>query len=369
MALSLLFILFLVVVSTQVVYFTLFLVALTKQKGQITADIPLPVSILICAHDEEENLRELIPQLLQQDHPNFEVIVVNDRSNDGTYDFLLEQTKRDDRLRMVNVDFLPNHVDAKKYGITLAVRLAKHDIVVLTDADCRPATGNWIRSMSASFEQDKQFVLGYSPYFKESGFLNLFIRFETLFTAVQYLSFALLGKPYMGVGRNMAYRKSFFLSVKGFNDLLPVTGGDDDLFINRHATVLNTSVCAKPEALMYSKAKSTWREFFNQKVRHLSIGKKYKASDQFLLGLFMFSYLATWICGLTLAISSVELIWVISALVLRTGLMTATTYLLSKRVGQKFEVWSVPVLDFLFVIYYLSTGPVAFATKKVKWKS
>lgn len=367
--LSILFIFFLVVASIQVIYSILFLVALAKHKTQKMTTMPQPVSVIICAHDEEENLRELVPKLLEQDHPDFEVIIVNDRSNDGTYNFLLEETKRDSRLRMVNVDFLPAHADAKKYGITLAMRVAKHDVVAVTDADCRPASSAWIRIMSESLDQRKLFVLGYSPYFRESGFLNLFIRFETLLTAVQYLSFAVLGRPYMGVGRNMVYRKSFFLSVKGFNDLLSVTGGDDDLFVNRHANAANTVVCIEPDTLMYSKAKSTWQEFFKQKIRHLSVGKKYKASDRYLLGVFMFTYLATWICGLTLGISGIELIWVISALVLRTGLITATAYLFSKRVGQKFEVWSVPVLDFLFVIYYLSTGSVAFATKKVKWKN
>jgi len=367
--LSFVFILFLVVVSIQVIYFTVFAVTLQKKNTLAPVHSQQPVSVIVCAHNEEANLRELVSLLLHQDHPNFEIIVVNDRSNDGTYDFLLEETKRDARLRMVNVDYLPNHADAKKYGITLAIRAALHDLVLLTDADCRPSSPSWVRTMSASFEPEKQFVLGYSPYFKESGFLNLFIRFETLFTAVQYISFALLGYPYMGVGRNIAYRKSFFLSVKGFNEFLSVTGGDDDLFVNKHATALNTTLRMDPHALTYSKAKSTWREFFYQKVRHLSVGKKYKTADRLVLGVFMFSYGVTWICGLTLGIASVELIWVIPALILRTVLMTTTIYLVANRVGQKFEVWSVPVLDFLFVIYYLSTGLVAIATKKVKWKS
>src|SRR5690606_33778770 len=122
----------------------------------------------------------------------------------------------------------------KKYGLTLGIKAASHEWILLTDADCRPNSRRWIRSMSRYFDEDTQFVLGFSPYRATAGLLNLFIRFETMLTAIQYFSFGWLGNPYMGVGRNLAYRKSKFLEEKGFNNFLHVTGGDDDLFVNQH---------------------------------------------------------------------------------------------------------------------------------------
>jgi glycosyltransferase involved in cell wall biosynthesis len=150
--------------------------------------------------------------------------------------------KRRSRLKMVNIDSTPAHVNGKKYAITLGIKAAKHDWILLTDADCRPNNEQWIRVVSERCSEDKNFVLGYSAYEKRPGFLNLFIRFETLLTAIQYIGFALAGNPYMGVGRNLAYRKSVFLENKGFNNFLSVTGGDDDLFVNQHATAKNTAV-------------------------------------------------------------------------------------------------------------------------------
>lgn len=363
------FIFFLVVFSVQVIFFALFIGAfLRKQKYVVQTDTQ-PVSVVVCAHDEEENLRELLPVLLGQSHPQFEVIIVNDRSNDNTYDFMREEMAKDSRLRMVNVDHLPPHADAKKYGITLAIKAAKHDIILLTDADCRPASTSWISSMSNEFEADTNFVLGVSPYEKESSFLNLFIRFETLFTGLQYIAFAKLGIPYMGVGRNLAYRKSLFLKVKGFNELLSIKGGDDDLLVNRHATKSTTGISIGNESLTFSKPKKTWTEFFSQKVRHLSVGKRYKLQHRILLGLFMFTFLTSWIFGLTLISVTAELVWVISALTFRMALFTTAVYLASKRFGHKFDIWAVPFLDILFVFYYISTGTVALVTKKVRWKT
>jgi cellulose synthase/poly-beta-1,6-N-acetylglucosamine synthase-like glycosyltransferase len=363
-----LFIFFLVAAGLQVVFLLAFIMVLIMRKSVPSADGPVPVSVIVCAHDEEENLRELIPMLLSQNHPQFEVIVVNDRSNDGTYDWLLEETKKDNRLRMVQVNHLPAHINGKKYGITLGIKAAQHDIVLLTDADCRPADQAWISSMSRSFDDRTQFVIGYSPYIKERGLLNLFIRFETIITAVQYISLALLGLPYMGVGRNLAYRKSFFLKVKGFNELLPVTGGDDDLFVNRHAHKRNAKVSAGFASVVFSKPKATWKNFYRQKVRHLSVGKKYRMGHRVLLGIFSLSHLATWICGLALGLTFTELNWVIPALVMRWTLLGLAVYLASRRFGNKFEIWTVPFLDFLFVIYYISTGTVALVTKKVQWR-
>ncbi len=235
MALEIVVFIYFGVAAIQIIYWIAFMTALGRKKDARQSDGSLPVSVVICAHDEEENLRRLIPVLLAQDYPKFEIVIVNDRSNDNTFDMLLEETGKDHRLRMVHVSNAPPHVNGKKYGLTLGIKAAQYEWILLTDADCQPKNERWLRAMTAGFEQDKKFVLSYSPYYREPGFLNAFIRYESVFAAIQYLSFALLGNPYMGVGRNMAYRKSFFLEVKGFNNFLNVTGGDDDLFVNQHA--------------------------------------------------------------------------------------------------------------------------------------
>ena len=363
-----LFIIFLVAAAVQVIYFTCFLVAFHK-KSIDSGSEPQPVSVIVCAHDEEQNLKELIPLLLKQQHAQFEVIIVNDRSNDGTYDYLLEATQQDNRLRMVQVGQTPQHISGKKYAITLGIKAARHDWVLLTDADCRPETDLWIHTMSTQCEQEKEIVLGYSPYQKESGFLNLFIRFETLFTGMQYIAYAILGNPYMGVGRNLAYRKSLFLNNKGFNGFLGVTGGDDDLFVNQHATSKNTAICVGADSLMTSIPKKTWKEFFHQKVRHLSVGKRYRFTHRFVLGMFSISHLLTWLTLIPLLFVFSGILWVLGAFLLRGIFLMVATHQAAARFGQKFEWWSVPLLDFVFVIYYLSTAPVALLTKKMRWKN
>jgi glycosyltransferase involved in cell wall biosynthesis len=363
-----LFIIFLVAIAVQGIYFICFLVALLKKSTHEKAE-PQPMSVIVCAHDEEQNLKELIPLLLNQQHPEFEVIIVNDRSNDGTYDFLLEETTKHDRLRVVQVATTPAHVNGKKYAITLGIKAARYDWILLTDADCRPHSEFWIQSISEQCTREKEIVLGYSPYQKEKGFLNLFIRYETLFAALQYVSYAILKNPYMGVGRNLAYRKSLFLNNKGFNGFLGVTGGDDDLFVNQHANGANTSICSDEKALVYSVPKKTWKEYFHQKVRHLTVGKKYRIKHKVLLGIFSFTHMTTWLVGIPLAFLNSGFNWVLGVLLVRSLLVTITTHQAAVRFGHKFESWSVPLLDFLFVIYYLSTAPVALLTKKLRWRN
>ena len=365
---QILFIVFLAAVGIQLIYITIFLIAFARKEAGPVSEAQ-PVSVIICAHDEEQNLRELIPILLQQRHPSFEIIVVNDRSNDGTYDYLLELTKQEEKLRMVHAASVPEHVNGKKFGITLGIKAAKHDWILLTDADCRPNSDQWLESVSSKFSGDKEIVLGYSAYQKENGFLNLFIRFETLLTAIQYVSYAVFKNPYMGVGRNLAYRKALFLNNKGFNSILGITGGDDDLFVNQYANSSNTAIILGEKSTTNSIPKRTWGEFFHQKVRHLSVGKKYRFKHKFLLGIFSLTGLITWLAGLPLIFAFSGYLWVLGALLFRTLLLALTTRQAAMRFGHKFEWWSVPLLDFLFVIYYLSTAPVAFATKKIRWRN
>lgn len=357
------------VLVVQVVFWLLWLVAFSKDQRKVSAATAVqPVSIIVCAHDEEENLRVLVPLLLQQNHPQFEVIVVEDRSNDGTYDYLLEATRLDKRLRMVRVVETPEHIHGKKFAITLGVKAARYAWVLLTDADCRPASLSWARDMSTYFVDDKRFVLGVSPYIRQPGVLNSFIRFETFITAIQWVGMALLGKPYMGVGRNLAYRKSLFLEAKGFNTYLDVVGGDDDLFVNRHATASNTSLALGKELLVYSRPKGRWTEYFHQKLRHLSVGKRYKFSDRVVLGLFSLSWIFTWTLALPMTFFSPLPEWIAVLFLLRWICMSLVFQAATRKLGEPFEGWKLPFLDFIYAFYYLVAAPIAALSKKVRWK-
>lgn len=354
-------------VGLQLLYLTIFLIALKRKRPAKVSALP-PVSVIVCAHDEEENLKALVPLLEEQDYPQFEIIIVNDRSNDGTYDYLLNETKNSSRLRMVNVDQVPGHINGKKFGITLGIKAATHEWVLLLDADCRPAGKEWIHKMSAEFVDQNQFVLGVSPYLKTGGFLNLFIRFESIITAIQYASFALLRNPYMGVGRNLAYRKSLFLEKKGFNQFLGITGGDDDLFVNLYAKGSNTSVQLSPESLVYSIAKTSWRSFQQQKLRHLSVGKLYRPNHRILLGIFTLSWIVTWLSGVPLMIIDITNWPVTAAFLVRIFVLFLVIRTTLSQLKLRFELWALPVLDFLYSIYYISTGLVALLTKKIQWR-
>lgn len=369
--LQILLIVFFSVVGVQLLYYIFFLVAFSK-KRRVQESTPLPVSVIICAHDEEANLKELIPLLLSQDHPEFEVIVIDDRSNDNTFDWLLAETQKDHRLRMVHVNRTPPHVNGKKYGLTLGIKAARFEWLLFSDADCRPVGNGWISSMASHFTTETNFVLGFSPYLKVGGLLNLFIRFESLVTGIQYLSYALGGNPYMGVGRNLAYRRSLFLGTKGFNNHLKITGGDDDLFVNEHANGSNTAVCVDAPSIMPSLPLLSWRAFFRQKVRHLSVGKYYKAGNKFLLGVFKLTWLASWFLGLTLLIlphNQYDLYWITGALLVRTLMFSLVIGVAAKKLHQRFGTLAVPLLDFIYAFYYLVIGLTTLVSKKVRWKN
>jgi len=355
------------ILAIQIIYFSVFLVAFSNRKRIPTTIASPGVSVIVCAHDDEENLRRLVPILLAQDHPDFEIIIVDDRSNDGTFDFLLKTTSADPKVRMVTVRELPSHMTGKKFALTMGIKAAKYDWVLLTDSDCRPGP-HWISGMTQYFLNDKSIVTGFSPYEKFPGLLNSFIRFEAFLTAIQYIGFALAGRPYMGVGRNLAYRRKLFLESKGFNDHLDILGGDDDLFVNQHATSGNVSVAIGEGVVVPSVPKKTWKELFHQKLRHLSVGKRYKMSDRILLALFSFTWILTPFAWFAMPFFGIQWTIVGGLLAFRLTLLCTLFNIAPRTLGEPFESWKVPFLDFIYAFYYLVAGPIALVTKRVRWK-
>ncbi|KIC95564.1 glycosyltransferase [Flavihumibacter solisilvae] len=249
-----------------------------------------PVSVIICARDEAGNLARNLPGVLFQQYPStHELIVVNHNSQDDTRYLLEEFRKTFKSLEIVNLEHEAKGIPGKKYPLSIGIREANHEILLLTDADCVPASENWLYRMQDAYQPGIEIVLGYGAYRKKPGLLNKLIRFDTFHTAMQYLSFALSGMPYMGVGRNLSYKRQLFLENKGFSSINHLPGGDDDLFIHKVAHKHNTGVVIDENAFTLSEPKLKFGDWFRQKTRHYSTGKYYSPKFRFLLGLYAFS--------------------------------------------------------------------------------
>ena len=356
-------------------FFILFVFAkVNRHESPIQEEITSEgVSVIVCAWNELENLKELIPLLDEQDYPNFEVIIMDDRSWDGTHEYLMKECSAFQQVRFIQIEKTPAHLSAKKYALTLGIKSAKYDVILLTDADCRPQSKEWIKGMVECLLPEKQIVLGFSPYYTESSLLNKLIRYETFITALQYFSLAIKGQPYMGVGRNLMYRKSLFLENKGFAKHTNIVGGDDDLFMNDVATAENTTVCLNPDTFMYSVPKSTWEAWYRQKTRHLSVSKYYRFENKLILGSLASTQIFSWILLFVLipfTLQTVLLYAVLGVFALRLIAQWIVFAKANQRFDNIFKSATLPLWDFIFTLYFLIMGVnnLIPRKKKMRWK-
>ncbi|MBK5270718.1 MAG: glycosyltransferase [Bacteroidia bacterium] len=274
--------------AIQLFYYSWFFsrVAFFKRKEKVQSQ-QHPVSVIICARDEDENLARNLPgALVQKYSSSTEVVVVNDNSVDDSKYILQELKKTFKSLNIVELTQEAKLISGKKYPLSVGIREAKYEVLLLTDADCVPASELWIQKMQDAYDDKIEVVLGYGAYHKSKGILNKLIRFETFHTALQYLSYALSGMPYMGVGRNLSYKKGLFIRNKGFASINHIPSGDDDLFINKVVTKTNTAVVIDADAITRSIPKTTWAGWLKQKSRHYTTAKYYKPQHKLLLGLY-----------------------------------------------------------------------------------
>jgi glycosyltransferase involved in cell wall biosynthesis len=334
------------------------------------------VSVIVAAWDELENLKELLPILNDQQYPNFEIIVIDDRSTDGSYDYLLFDIKHLDKVRFIKIEKTPPHITAKKYALTLGIKGALNDLILVTDADCRPQSNEWIAGMVAHLTPQKDIVLGISPYYQVGGLLNSFIRFDTFYTALQYTAFAKAGLAYMGVGRNLLYRKNLFFESKGFHSHNHIIGGDDDLFMNEVATKNNVAVSFDPATFVYSMPKTDFGDWYLQKRRHLSVGKYYRFRNKAMLGLLGLSQILVWfvfialmVCG-AIAQNWYFMLWGAGVFGLRLVLQWIWFGLANPKLGNMIHWGMIPIYDFLLFIYSSILGTISTISRKklVTWK-
>lgn len=333
------------------------------------------VTVLVAAHNEFQNLKVLIPKLFEQDYPKFDVMIVNDRSTDRTKRLLEEMMALYPKLRSVTIKYTPNHVTSKKFALTLGIKVAKNDVILLTDADCMPTSDQWIRKMTAPIrEEGKTFSIGFSGYVVKSTLLNKWIQFETILTALFYFSFGLWKAPFMGVGRNLSYRKSFFMDAKAFKGIWQIEGGDDDLFVNQYATGKNSALVIDPAATTTSIPKETWKEYLVQKKRHLHAGKYYRGEDKRKIGLFPLSHGLFWIGAIGLMIyfglgQELEQFLIVLGIVLVRSLVILNVFKsASKKLQGSTTPMNILVNDFIYLGYFWILGSVSYQAKDIQWK-
>ncbi len=361
--------LFLLVAFIQFFYWGFFYSRLAFYKGKRKNAKAGPVSVVICAKDEAENLKKYLPVILNQHYSDYEVIVVNDCSEDNTAEVLEEFEQKYAHLRTTTIKKDEKFTHGKKLALTIGIKAAKNEWLLLTDADCVPETPDWIAGMQRNFTNDTSVVLGYGGYFHKKGLLNYYIRNDTLYTAMQYFSFAMAGVPYMGVGRNLAYRRSVFFENKGFASHIKLASGDDDLFVNQIATKKNTKVEFNVQGHTRSEAKNTFFKWADQKKRHLTTGKHYNLKTKWLLGGEVISRVAFYLFFIGLMLNMKYLILLVSIFVLRSVLVEIIIKLSAKHLNEKYLFLTSqaydfvsPFMNFTFIIVN------KFTPRKPSWK-
>ena len=353
----------------QIFYYLFFFSRLAFFKSAIKNNTHThPVSVIICARDEAANLAKNLPgSLVQAYSTTHEVIVVNDNSFDDSK-YLLEEFERNFKhLKVVELKQEAKMIPGKKFPLSVGIKTAKYEIVLLTDADCVPSSEHWIEKIQESYDDSTEIVLGYGAYHKKKGLLNRLIRWETFHTALQYLSYALAGKPYMGVGRNLSYKKAIFFRHKGFSSFNHISSGDDDLFINTAATKNNTKINISPEAFTLSDSPNTWNQWVKQKRRHYSTAKYYKPLHQFLLGLYSLSHFLFFPLLIT-AVAFYNWQWSLLVFSIRFIIQLIILYPCMKKLNEKDLFPFLLLLDIWMFFYYFIFSITLLLKPRASWK-
>ena len=368
MLLYILFYAFLFIVAIQLLFYLFLFSKFSFAKNKHKKQFNLPISVIIAAKNEAENLKENLPFVLNQKYSDFEVIVINDASTDDSHIVLESLQNQFKHLKVISLELTNLYTGNKKNAITKGIALASTNYLLFTDADCRPISENWILEMFGQFSDKKEIVLGYGGYQKiDNSFLNKLIRYETLLTAIQYFSFAKLSIPYMGVGRNLAYKKELFINNNGFQNHNHIKSGDDDLLINEISTQSNTEICFNKESFTLSKPKTSFKNWFQQKRRHISTSTSYKPLHQFLLVLFFLSQFLFWSLAIILLIFSFKWHYVTILIAIRLISQYIIIQNSATKLDEKDIVLFTPLFDFLLVIIQISLFIINLIYKPKHW--
>lgn len=323
-------------------------------------DLP-GVSIVISVKNGSQALLKNLDRLCEQHYVTFEVIIVDDHSHTEERDILEKGVDGNNKVRLIRSEKAPG----KKQALSLGIQEAKHDLILCTDADCFPTGPNWIHQMVAH-ANGNEMVLGYSPYEKKRGFLNRLIRFETLMTGIQYLSWAMRGRPYMGVGRNILYPKALFQKENPYADQQLIPYGDDDLWVQKAAAVSKVMVCYEKAAHIVSEPATSWTAWLQQKHRHMSAGHHYQPKSWWQPAGYGIALMLHWMLITPLVLLAYNP-WLVSFFAIGLIIRWRTYFIWTKKLGDKDTNYWFPILEVVYAVYLAGMGLFAMMIKKKKW--
>jgi len=309
-----------------------------------------PVTVIVCSRNEEDNLFKNLPKVLDQDYPKFEVIVVNDQSVDDSRHIVRAFQEKYPNLKYIELERNKHRKFGKKVPLTVGIKGASYERLLMIDADCFPSSNQWIKQMMSNYSEGKEIVIGYGPYEKKKGFLNKLIRFDTGSIAATYLSFAKSAKPYMAVGRNFSYLKSTFFKVDGFKRHYHIQSGDDDLFMQDAARRRNVGIEMDQESFVYSHPKETFGSWVKQKQRHFTTASNYRLINKLLLGIFPASMILMFASLVILLISFEWKLFVLALLLVRYLFYWWINGLIFKKLNEKDLILWFPFFELIHFI-------------------
>jgi len=267
------------------------------------------ISVIVAARNEERHLASLLSNLLKQEYPQdkCEIIIVNDRSTDKTKYILKNFSQKYPRIRYISIKDEISGLVGKKRALTEGIRLAQGEVLLFTDADCRPGKF-WLSSMNEIFSRGFDVVVGYSPLVcRNKGNMKRIIcmlkKLERL--AMFTFSAGSIGWNWgiTATGRNFAYKKEVFESLNGFDGIGHVPSGDDDLFLQKISKNKKYGIgfAAAYRSFVPSIEQKSGSQTFQQEKRRGSKWRYYPPLVKFVslaAFIFLFLLLAAFICAL-----------------------------------------------------------------------
>lgn len=367
--LNIIFYIFVAVAAVQLLYYLIIFGKFAFAQPQEITPKRVSVSVMVCAKNEAEKVQKLVPLLAAQDYPDFEIVLIDDASSDDTLDIFEEFEKQYRNVRLVKVANNEAFWGNKKYALTLGIKAASKEYLLFTDADCYPASTDWITGMTSQFTANRTIVLGYGAYEKvKNSFVNKIIRFDAMLTATQYFAWAKIGRPFSGEGRNLAYKKDEFFKVNGYIEHMSIRLGEDSLFLNQAATKNNTTICYSPESFTYTEAKKSFGAWRKQKRRQVFTAKFFSTFDKFQLRLFFLSQLSFFILAIVLFALQYNWMFMVPVVVLRYLAGWLTMGYSAAKLKEKDTVYWYPVIEIILTFTQLNVFLTNLFSKPAHWK-